>query len=128
MKSFKQTLCFCSSNKKGFSFSTVIFVGAQNAQMPRCSFLSQTHFLPSVCSLLYPLGRQACVALCCNYNHDLRSQLSIISSLSLIMLSLLFLSLGLVSYPLPGETNASVWPLSITARPLHHPAPLPPNA
>ena len=123
MKSFKQTLCFHRSNKKNFRFSTVIFMGAQNAQIAICSPLSQTHFLPSVCSLLYLLSRRACLTLCCHYNYVLRSLLSIISSLSL-----LFLSLGLVSYPLPGETNASVWPLSITARPLHHPAPLPPNA
>ena len=125
MKSFKQTLYFCSSNKKSFSFSTVISSGPR---MPRCPDLV---FFPKL--IFYPrcapsLGRQACLTLCCHYNHVLRSLLSIISSLSLIMLSLLFLSLGLVSYPLPGETNASVWPLSITARPLHHPAPLPPNA
>ena len=121
-----KSLCFCSSNnKKSFSFSTVISSGPR---MPRCPDLV---FFPKL--IFYPrcapsLGRQACVALCCIYDHVLRSLLSIISSLSLIMLSLLFLSLGLVSYPLPGETNASVWPLSITARPLHHPAPLPPNA
>ena len=66
-----KSLCFCSSNnKKSFSFSTVISSGPR---MPRCPDLV---FFPKL--IFYPrcapsLGRQACVALCCIYDHKITS-------------------------------------------------------
>ena len=51
-------------------------------RIPRCSSLSQTHFLPSVCSLLYPLGRQTCIALCRHYNYF---KITIINNLIIII-------------------------------------------